>query len=217
MTTDIKNLTAEDRKVLMAELATEQKAEKAKRAKQKKKYEDKRDASIEELMDEAKEFSLALGRFKSKVHATMEQHRETLNEYGGIRSNSQGGFSIFNNDKKLRITRRRDTDPTWDERASKAVELIKEFLLSAGVKKSAGRIHTILMSFIERNNDGDLEYAKVMELLKHEDTFQDPRWVQGLQLIKEGYSITFKRFGYMFQEKNAFGKWVSLDLNFSSI
>ncbi|MGJ1244316.1 DUF3164 family protein [Sphingobacterium multivorum] len=215
--TDISKLSADQRKALMAELAKEEKAEKVKRAKEKKKYEAKKDASIEELMDEAREIALAVARFKTKLHTVMEGHRESLNQYGGIRSNSQGGFTMTNSRNDLRVTRRRDTDPSWDERANKAVELIKEFLLSEGIKKTAGRIHGILMGFIERNQDGDLEYAKVMELLQHEDTFQDPRWVKGLELIKEGYSITFKKFGYEFKEKNKAGKWVRLEMNFSSL
>lgn len=214
---DTKKLSADQRKALMAELAKEEKAEKAKRAKEKKKYETGKDTSIEELMDEARELSLANARFKAKMHVVMENHQDSLNNYGGIRSNSRGGFTLTHSRNDLRITRRRDTDPSWDERANKAVELIKEFLLSEGIKKTAGRVHGILMDYIARNDDGDLEYAKVMKLLQHEDTFQDPRWVKGLELIKEAYSITFKKFGYEFKEKNKAGKWVRLEMNFSSL
>ncbi|MEN5434124.1 DUF3164 family protein [Sphingobacterium faecium] len=214
---EISALTADQRKALMAELAKENKAEKAKREKAKKKYENNKDTSIDELMEEAVELSLTIARFKKKAHTVMDIHREAINEYGGIRSNSQGGFTIENSKNNKRITRRRDTDPSWDERANKAVEIIKDFLLSEGIKKTSGRVHPILMGFIQRNNNGDLEYAKVMELLEYEDTFQDPRWVKGLQLIKEGYSITFKKFGYEFKTKDKNGKWNRLELNFSSL
>jgi hypothetical protein len=214
---DISTLTADQRKALMAELAKEEKAEKKKRLNAKKKYESNKDTSIEELMEEAVELSLTIARFKKKTHAVMDIHREAINEYGGIRSNSQGGFTIENSQNNKKIMRRRDTDPSWDERANKAVEIIKDFLLSEGIKKTSGKVHPILMGFIQRNNNGDLEYAKVMELLEYEDTFQDPRWVKGLQLIKEGYSITFKKFGYEFKTKDKNGKWNRLELNFSSL
>ena len=214
---DTNKMTADERKALMAELAKENKAEKAKRLKAKKKYESNKDTSIDELMEEAVELSLTIARFKKKTHAVMDIHRDAINEYGGIRSNSQGGFTIENTQNNKRIMRRRDTDPNWDERAKKAVELIKEFLLSEGIKKTSGRVHGILMGFIQRNQNGDLEYAKVMELLQYEDTFQDPRWLNGLQLIKEGYSITFKKFGYEFKTKDQNGKWNRLELNFSSL
>jgi hypothetical protein len=214
---DISTLTADERKALMAELAKEEKAEKKKRLNAKKKYESNKDTSIEELMEEAVELSLTIARFKKKTHAVMDIHREAINEYGGIRSNSQGGFTIENSQNNKKIMRRRDTDPSWDERANKAVEIIKDFLLSEGIKKTSGKVHPILMGFIQRNNNGDLEYAKVMELLEYEDTFQDPRWVKGLQLIKEGYSITFKKFGYEFKTKDKNGKWNRLELNFSSL
>lgn len=215
--TDITKLSADQRKALMAELAKEEKAEKSKRLREKMKWEKNKDADLEELWSEAEEISLAIARYKSKLHIVMDKKREALNEYGGIRTNSQGGFSLTHTNNNLRITRRRDTDPTWDERANKAVELIKDFLLSEGIKKTSGRTHAILMGFIQRNNNGDLEYAKVMELLQYEDTFQDPRWVKGLQLIREGYSITFKKFGYEFKKKSETGKWVRLEMNFSSL
>lgn len=214
---DTNKMTADERKALMAELAKEDKAEKAKRLKAKKKYEDNKDTSIEDLMDEAVELSLAIARFKQKTHAVMDIHREAINEYGGIRSNSQGGFTIENSKNNKRITRRRDTDPSWDERSNKAVGIIKDFLLSEGIKKTSGRVHGILMGLIQRNKNGDLEYATVMKLLQYEDTFQDPRWVNGLQLLKEGYSIAFKKFGYEFKTKDQHGKWNRLELNFSSL
>ena len=69
----------------------------------------------------------------------MEKHREKLNEYGKIRSNSKGGFSLMHSDKTIRIKRRRDTQPTWDERSTKALELIHAFLYDT-VKEGQGFI-----------------------------------------------------------------------------
>lgn len=197
-------------------VAAREKKEKAQREKAKKAYESKKNNTVDELIEEAEQLSLALGRFKSKVHVVMEQQSKELAEYGSIRSNSKGGFTLPHGDGRKAITRRRDLDPVWDERADKAVLLIKDFL-SDTVKKRDADLHDILMGFLERNAKGDLEYAKVMELLHHEDKFKDERWVEGLQLIKESYSLSFKAFGYDFKQRDEHGKWRRVELNFSAL
>ncbi|WP_392471273.1 DUF3164 family protein [Sphingobacterium cellulitidis] len=214
--TDISTMTPEQRKALMQQLAKEEKAEKAKKAKAKKAYEKDRDTSVEELFSEAEQISLAMARFKTKMHAVMEKQQEKLNEYGGVRSDSKGGFSLTHTDGTMRVTRRRDTDPTWDERANKAEELIRSFL-SDSVKKSNKEMYELLMTFIARNDKGELEYASVMRLIQHEHLYNDPRWIEGLQLIKESYRILFKAYSYEFKFKNPVGKWERLKMNFSEL
>ncbi|WP_343530852.1 DUF3164 family protein [Pedobacter sp.] len=197
-------------------LISRKKQENAKREADKKVYVGQRDYIIDELFSEAKDLALSVSRFKQKMHSVMDIQKQKLEEYGAIRSNSKGGFSIFHSDGITQITRRRDTDPVWDERAHKAVELIKDFL-SDTVKKRDAKLHSILLGFLERNAKGDLEYAKVMDLLNHEDKFEDARWLEGLRLIKESYSQSFKAFGYEFKQKDNYGKWKALALNFSSL
>lgn len=197
-------------------LKRRKKEDKEKREEQKRTYVRERDNVIADLFAEAKEQALAIARFKQKCHVIMEQQKSKLDSYGGIRSNSKGGFSIIHSTGETSITRRRDTDPVWDERASKAVDLIKDFLNDT-VKKRDAKLHKILLGFLTRNLKGDLEYAKVMDLLTYESDFDDPRWIEGLCLIKESYSQGFKAFGYEFKTKDNHGKWQSLVLNFSSL
>ena len=73
------------------------------------------------------------------------------------------------------------------------------------------------MGFLEKNQDGDLEYSDVMNLYKHENEFNDPRWKEGLKLIKESFSNHLKGYGYEFKVKADDGKWQKLYLNFSSL
>lgn len=197
-------------------LANRKKAERAKEEKEKAKYEEDRDQMVEKVLLTASALFRELGEFKTYCHIEMDKQAVKLSEYGKVRSNSKGGFSVTNSDDTMRITRRRDTEPVWDERSGKAVELIKEFLGDA-IKKRDTKMHDILMSFLERNANGDLEYGRVMDLYKHEDKFDDPRWKEGLKLIKESFSNHLKGYGYEFKMKGADGKWQNLYLNFSSL
>ncbi|MDM1048034.1 DUF3164 family protein [Sphingobacterium hotanense] len=198
-------------------LAKKKQAEETKASRKKQAYERLRDITIEELNDEAVDLAGRLQRFKAKVAIKMEEQNKQLNEYGLIRSNSKGGFTITNNQGDMRIRRRLDSDPDWDERALKGVELVKEFLFDK-VKKKDQNTFELLMTFLVKNKKGDLDYASVMQLLQNEKLYNDERWIEGLKLLREGYKLFYKGFSYDFQVKpNKGAKWRLLTLNFSNI
>ena len=191
--------------------------EAAKRERERVKYEKERDAAIGQLMDAAREASLALARLKSMATSVMDGQHMKLEEYGALRKNSKGGFNVTNSAGTARVTRRIDSDPKWDERAEKGVELIKEFLADA-VKKRDKKLFEILLSFLERNKKGDLEYAKVLTLMQHRDKYSDERWLEGLRLLEESYSLIRKGFAYYFEVKEKEGdKWQKVELNFHGV
>jgi hypothetical protein len=193
------------------------KAEKAKVEKERKDYETSRDVDAFKLSDLANLINQELIKLKTECHEILQKHQEKLNEYGSIRSNSKGGFSMVSTDKKIKIRRRRDTMPSWDERSTKALELIHAFL-NDFVKKRDQKMFEILMGFLVKNKKGDLEYSSVMNLLQHEDKFDDNRWKEGLRLIKESYSSYLKGYQYDFEFLNEIsGKYEKIELNFSAL
>lgn len=204
----------------VAELEALLKKQRAKEAKQreaeKAAYEKERDQKVDAILTTAKVLYKELKEFKDYCHIEMEKQGEALSKYGKIRSNSKGGFSVTNSEDTFRVTRRRDTEPAWDERSVKAVALIKDFLTDT-IKKRDVKLYQILMGFLERNANGDLEYSRVMDLISHEDKYEDDRWREGLKLIKESFSNHFKGYGYEFKYKAEDGKWQNILLNFSSL
>tara|TARA_R110002050_G_scaffold295237_1_gene453834 strand:+ start:5834 stop:6493 length:660 start_codon:yes stop_codon:yes gene_type:complete len=209
----IEDMTPEE---IEAILAKKKKAQLLQEEKKKKEYEYQRNIVVNEIVQQAITLQTQLAQFKSLCHQVMEEQAEALANYGKMPGKSKGGFSITDSDGVLRVTRRRDTEPHWDERSTKAVELIKDFLGDA-IKKRDLKMYDILMSFLERNENGDMEYGRVMNLLQHEEKFGDPRWKEGLKLIKESYSNHLKGFGYEFKTRGSRGKWENLLLNFSSL
>ncbi|EKT3967203.1 conserved hypothetical protein [Flavobacterium psychrophilum] len=203
-------------KELEAVLKKRKASETKKLANEKEAYERKRDEVVENIFTTANVLFKELGEFKQYCHIEMENQAVKLSEYGKIRGNSKGGFTVTNSDDTMRITRRRDTEPSWDERSVKAVELIKDFL-SDTIKKRDIKLYEILIGFLEKNSKGDLDYSSVMNLYSHEDKFDDERWKEGLRLIKESFSNHFKGFGYEFKHKALDGKWENIILNFSSL
>lgn len=211
----VNNMSVEEMRIALQEME-EQEKELEQRQKLETAYIKRKDTRIDDLMAEGQELALMITRFKAKVHATMDLQATDLSEYGKVRSDSKGGFQVTHSDNRQRIIRRRDTDPVWDERAEKAVELMTDFL-GDKIKKRDVKTYNILMGFLARNKKGALEYAKVMSLIQYEKYWDDPRWTEGLRLIKEGYTLTFKAFGYEFKTIDTYGKWESLNLNFASV
>jgi hypothetical protein len=216
MELDISKLSPEQLADIEAKIAQKKKSDAAKRQKERKAYEAERDNFVKRIHNKAVNLRIALLDFKEEVTEGMQQHAVRLADYGTLRSNSKGGFQITDSDNTIGIARLRDTEPTWDERATKGVELIKDFLLDT-VKKRDKDLFEILMSFLERNQKGDLETSRVMALLQHESKFDDTRWVEGLRLLRESYSNVLKGYGYLFKEKDKEGKWQTLTLNFSRL
>lgn len=206
---------------IKAYLATKEKAQKAKAERERKKYEEERDNIASEIIQEAITLQDQIRQFKAKVHASMDAQQEALRSYGKIRSNSKGGFQIVDTAGLLMVKRRRETEPRWDARADKGVSLLKQFLATT-IKKRDLKTYTLLMGFLEKNQKGDLEHARVMELLKHEDLYSEELWVEGCKLVREGYGNFLKAFGYEFKTKvtsdeNPDGKWQNIILNFASL
>lgn len=211
---DYSNVSTEE---LEQALAAKKKAEKAARERERKEYEQNRDADIKAITEDAMDISARMAIFKKDVHEVMAVNAEKLAKYGKMRSSSKGGFTLANSAGTMRIRRRRDTQPTWDERAEKGIALVKEFL-SDQIKKRDKDAYEMMMTYITRNKAGDLEYSRVMLLFRHEGRFTDERWVEGLRLIKEGYAVFFKSYQYDFETLNEVtGKWEKLDLNFSAL
>lgn len=212
-TIDIAQLSSSELEDLLAKKKQQEAKE---QERQRVAYETERDNDMSELVALALEIETKSQLLKQLTHAKMEKHQEKLNNYGKIRSNSKGGFSLVHTDKTIRIKRVRDTQPAWDERSTKALELIHSFLYDT-VKKRDKDVFEMLIGFLVKNKKGDLDYASVMNLLNHEHRFDDTRWKEGLRLLKQSYSSYLRGYQYCFEKQNIDGRFEKIELNFSAL
>lgn len=190
-------------------------AKEAARKEAREEYEKQRDAFVKRVIGEAISYHEILKEFKADLNKAFEEFEAKLNAYGEIPGNSKGGFSITSSDGKYRVRRIRATTPEWDERSKKGEGLILEFLQE---KIEDDKIHKLVMSFLQRNEKGELEYSRVMSLLNMKGDFDDERWVEGLELMQESYKVALRAYQFEFQIKDKLtGKWQRLEMNFSGI
>lgn len=210
---DNDNMTVEQLEQLLAE---KKKEEKQLRLQKKAEYEKKRDELINSVIGRAKVLHDQMRDFKQYCLEQLESFRETAAEYGDIRSNSKGGFSLRHNETQELVSLDRNVTNEYDERASMAEDLIKEFLEDKVKKKDAQTYRTI-RALLDRNSQGDLTPSRVASLLKVRDNYSDERWVKAMDLFEESFRIREISYSVSFYRKDDMGKDKAISLSFPSI
>lgn len=201
---------------LEAALAAKKKEQSDKEKAERKKYVSDRDAMILNLCAQATELNYILKNLNILAHESMEQQKVKLAAYGKLRKNSKGGFELKTEDGSYKIKYAYTSTPSYDERALKAEELLKDFLQSVIKKKDQGA-YGIIMSLLERNKAGQLEYSRISKLYQQEDQYTDERWLEAIKLFKESFTVGDSKMQLYFFKKNERNEYDPINLNFSSM
>lgn len=210
---DLSSLSAEQ---LEQALKEKKRLETEKRNRMKQQYEANRDELVNQLVSTAKILHEELKKFKKECHDKFEDFRQTAQEYGDIRSNSKGGFSLRTADGNLMARLERNVIHEFDERADLALNLIKEFMEST-IKKRDIKVYKMISKLIERNKSGDLKPERVAAFLQIRNNFDDIRWVKAMTLLEESYREREVAWNVAFYRKDKLGKDQPIILTFSSL
>lgn len=212
-TIDLSKMSAAD---LEAALKEKRDQERRDREARKAGYEAERHDLVVRLAKQAEELSIRLAEFKTIAVRQLEEFRKRAEEYGDIRSNSKGGFSIRNANGTYKVAYERNVVSEYDERADLAESLLREFL-SDMVKKRDAQAYEIITGLLERGKRGDFNPAAVNALLKMKDKYTDERWVKAMALFIESFNTRLISMNVSFFKKNAMDKDVLIPLTFASI
>ena len=201
---------------LEAMLAEKKKADREAKQKARAAYELERDKMVSQLVARAKVLNAQMRDFKQYAMDKLEEFRDTANEYGDIRSNSKGGFSLRHRETGEMVSLDRNSVPEYDERAAMAEDLLKEFLELKVKKKDLATYRTI-MALMERNKQGDLTPSRIASLLKVRDNYEDERWQKAMQLFEESFRIREISYSVSFFKKDSMQKDQAIVLTFASI
>jgi hypothetical protein len=212
-TVDLSQISAEELEQLLQQ---KRQLEKEERMAKKEAFESTRDQLIDAWIEEARDLNKRLTEFKSKCISEMFAFREQMQEYGGIRKNSKGGFQIRHSETGYCVVLRRNAKPEYDERADMAEDLIKDFL-SDSVKKRSMADYRAISALLEKNKKGEFTPGRISAFLKIKDNYDDPRWLKAMTLFEESFNVREISFSVEFYEKDELGKDQILPLNFSAI
>jgi hypothetical protein len=201
---------------LEAYLAEKKKQERIEKLKARESYEAGRDVLVAQLVARAKVLNDQMRDFKQYAIDQLEAFRETANDYGDIRKNSKGGFSLRHRASGEMVSLDRNSVPEYDERAASAEELLKEFLEDKVKKRDLPTYRTI-MALMERNKQGDLTPSRIGSLLKVKDNYDDARWIKAMELFEESFRIREISYSVSFFRKDSMQKDQAIVLTFASI
>lgn len=210
----VDQMTTKELEVYLAERKKEQIAEMNRKRAEYEKYVEQ---NTSRLVRKAIKLNTILTTFFANSTTILEEMREKLNEYGAIRSNSKGGFTLKTDDGKYKVVYRYSTTCDWDERAEKAEELLKDFLFDV-LKKRDKEMFEVILGLIEKNKEGKLELSRIQTLYAKESLFSDPRWVEAIRLFKESFQPVDSKMRLEFYKRSEVSnKWEPITLNISSL
>jgi len=180
-------------------------------------YESLRDEMVKDLSHKAMKLHEQMVALKKEALTRLEEFRNTAREYGDIRSNSKGGFSLRTTDQSLMMTYDRNTKSEYDERATLAESLLKEFLEDK-VKTRDKKAYRTIVSLLTRNRKtGQYNPVSINSLLSIEDNYDDERWIRAMKLFKESYNNIFISMSVSFYRKDDQDKDQLIPLTFASL
>lgn len=210
----VDQMTTEELEIYLAKRRKDSLVEMAKKRTEYEKY-IKTNTSL--MVRKALKLNSILTSFFMNSTATLEEMREKLNEYGAIRSNSKGGFTLKTEDGQYKVVYRYSTTCDWDERAVKAEELLKDFLFDV-LRKRDKEMFEVILGLIEKNSEGKLELSRIQTLYAKESLFTDPRWVEAIRLFKESFRPVSSKMRLEFYKRSEISqKWEPITLNISSL
>ena len=211
-TVNIKNLSAEERATLLAEL---QKEEKQNRIERRETYEGLRASFMKEVEENVVEITNAVGLFKEWLAQEVEGFVAIMKDYGQVRKSDQRSYTITDGDFRLEIASNKVKG--FDERADLAAERLIDYLkryIKKSEKGSDDPMYQMAMTLLERNKAGDLDYKSISKLYDLEAKF-DGEYSEIMNLFKEANVVQKNAVNYYFSKKNPkTNVWERIDPSF---
>lgn len=181
-------------------------------------YERRREEMINTLSGFAVGLQGQMRDLKHEAFMELAKFRLEMLEYGDIRggANNKGSFELKNERFKIKFSSQ--VNKCFDERAELAEKKLKEFLASF-VKKKDKSAYDLIITLLERNSKtGDFDFDLINRLYKMKDRFQNPLWIEALEMFMESYSPNGTAQYIQFFEKNPTNNgWDAVVLDFAKL
>lgn len=209
---NLESLNAEQLAQLEQQLEAKKKAEKARIQAERDAYTDLVDTTVRENVKRLQELSNEMARVKDEVFASFEAIIQSKEELFKVKVNRKSD-TFTTSDGMMRIKLGYRTLDSYNDTVNAGLALVEKFLATlAKDENSAGLVGTI-MSLLSKNQKGDLNARKVLELEKLSQKYNDKDFVEGIRIIKEAYNPKESGQFITVEIKNNEGKMEALPLS----
>ncbi|MDL2243828.1 DUF3164 family protein [Bacteroidales bacterium OttesenSCG-928-J19] len=212
---DIENLSPEQRDELLAKLQADKKqaAENKRNA-----YEGIRKDVVSRIRERVVKQAEEVQNLFDFVTGETTAFYQIMNEYGQISREGQMNYKIV--DDNFRIEVKTNKVKKFDERAEVAEARLITFLqewMESSDKGSDDVMYQLAMSFLSRNQQGDLDYKSISKLYAMENKFNSPVYSDIMQLFKESHCVEGTATNFYFFQKDKLGVWRKIEISFNRL
>lgn len=183
---DIKNLTAEQRAALKAQIEAEERAESQKRQDSIDAYKSMVDEFCGDTFERMKKVSELLRAEKERTFAAAElliEAKESLFNTKQDRHSNQ--FTTA--DGKITVALGYRTNDGWDDTVDIGIAKVKEYLKSLTTTDEGAKAVEIIMRLLAKDKKGNLKASAMIQLEQHAAKYGDPLFIEGVQIIRDAY------------------------------
>ncbi len=183
---DLKQMTAEERAQLKAQLEEEERLEQQRKQEQKEVYIKLKDEFLERSLAKLQALSSEMQRLKSEIFADAETLIKMKDELFNVKTDRQSN-SFTHESGKFSMALGNRINEGWDDTCDQGIAKVKDFLATLAKDDNSAALVETIMRLIAKNNKGVLKASKVLELEKLANKIQAPELLEGLAIIKNSY------------------------------
>lgn len=183
---DLKNMTAEERAQLKAQLEEEERLEAQRKQEQKEAYIELKDEFLERSLKKLQALSDQMQVIKKEIFEDAEELIKMKDELFKTKTDRQSN-SFTHESGKFFIALGNRINEGWDDTCDQGIEKVKDFLATLAKDDNSAALVETIMRLVSKNNKGSLKASKVLELEKLANKIQSPELTEGLAIIKNSY------------------------------
>lgn len=183
---DIKNLTAEQRAALKAQIEAEERAESQKRQDSIDAYKSMVDEFCADTFSRMQKVSELMRIEKERVFAAAElliEQKEALFKTKQDRHSNQ--FTTA--DGKVTVALGYRTNDGWDDTVNEGIAKVKEYLESLAATEEGAKAVNIILKLLAKDKKGNLRASSMIQLEQEAAKNGNPLFVEGVQIIRDAY------------------------------
>ena len=183
---DIKNLTAEQRGALKAQIEAEERAESQKRQDSIDAYKSMVDEFCADTFSRMQKVSELMRIEKERVFAAAElliEQKEALFKTKQDRHSNQ--FTTA--DGKVTVALGYRTNDGWDDTVNEGIAKVKEYLESLAATEEGAKAVNIILKLLAKDKKGNLRASAMIQLEQEAAKNGNPLFVEGVQIIRDAY------------------------------
>jgi hypothetical protein len=208
---DTKNMTAEERKALMAELQQQEAEEKAKKEAAIETYKSLVDETVKNAFPRLIGISEKLAKNKAEIRALFQKAIDLKASVYEV-SDLQKSHTFTDKDSQFRVTVGVYTVDNYDDTVDVGIKLVRDYVSSLAKDKDSSLLVDTILKLLAKDNKGTLKASRVLQLQQMAAKTGDEKFLEGMKIIRDAYrpieSKTYIRAEY----KDEKGEWINVPL-----